>query len=113
MKKKRGNVVQKNIILCFTGEERVVQGEKVERKSDQNLFHGTARFTIFGRTKRRMESLVPLRSVPFHNSLLHVFLSPGNRQHNPSLSPILYPAQVEQTRYDLPSYFLKNVSASF
>ncbi|CAN6570965.1 unnamed protein product [Malus baccata var. baccata] len=109
MKKKRGNVVQKNIILCFKGEERVVPGKKVERKSDQNLFHGTARSTIFGRTKRRMESLVPLRS----NSLLHVFLSPRNRQHNPSLSPILYPAQVEQTRYDIPSYFLKNVSASF
>ncbi|RXH71762.1 hypothetical protein DVH24_025263, partial [Malus domestica] len=58
-----GIVVQKNIILCSTGVERVVPGEKVERKSDQNPFHGTVRSTIF-RTKRGTERLVPLHSVP-------------------------------------------------
>ncbi|RXI02702.1 hypothetical protein DVH24_002780 [Malus domestica] len=42
------------------------QGEEVERKISQISSHRTTRFTVFRRTKRRTERLIPFRPVPSH-----------------------------------------------
>ncbi|RXH77892.1 hypothetical protein DVH24_039863 [Malus domestica] len=42
------------------------QGEEVERKISQISSHGTTRSTVFRRTKRGTEWLVPFRPVPSH-----------------------------------------------